>query len=49
MTTAYLKDLHHLREMYTLKIENPEVPMYEVNYYDAMANLDPDVRSFVDN
>ena len=49
MTSGYLKDLHHLREMYTRKAVNPDLIIYEVNYYDAMSNLEPEVRSFIEN
>jgi hypothetical protein len=45
----YLKDLHHLREMYTRQLDNPDLIIYEVSYYDAMAELEPEVKSFIEN
>jgi len=48
MTSGYLKDIHHLREMYTRKQDDPNLFVYEVTYYDAQTNLDPEVKSFIE-
>jgi hypothetical protein len=48
MTIAYLKDVQHLREMYTRKTENPDLEVYEVSYYDVKQGMDPEVRAFIE-
>lgn len=48
MTIAYLKDVQHMREMYTRKTENPELEIYEVSYYDVSLGMDPEVKVFIE-
>ena len=44
MTIGYLKDLQHLRAFNTKDNLYDENLTYEVNYFDAMANLDPSIK-----
>ena len=48
MTIGYLKDISHLREMYTRKVEHPEEEVFEVSYYDVKQGMDPEIREYIE-
>ena len=50
MTTGFMKDIHHLKELILKKelcVEENE--FYEVEYFDATLGLDEDTKEILNN